>query len=423
VVDIHQLIAALCSDVYCDARRKREVKKILNADRARVDERALLTAAEKTRLAEPNVVDVEHLEQENPFRLPGFRSPVERHTLVHDSFDESLEAFYFWLLDELARADWTVSKLSDTFLATPGSALFSDLFRRQTQAQHETVKLLRDAHALIQDILRTAADHNCEIPAAKVSSCAAGSRSEVETNLLRSKFETLKLYARWLGPYLRQARQFEQNARGDAGLVSVFNTTTVEVTLLARREYSVEEDVDRDELPKLFVKAKRRAYFSVLIIELKLRAAPERSSPGAYGYRGRFELTLTSYALHQEEIMVLQAEIDRENLDDVLATVGGKSSQTLNQILSRLESLVAEPVRAEAPADDPNPFLALLGLQDRETEREKEKGENAAQPHWWSTAKDTDVEAVVRSQAILDARRRCLEFYNLCKAKLRMPIV
>jgi hypothetical protein len=38
--------------------------------------------------------------------------------------------------------------------------------------------------------------------------------------LLRSKTESLKLYARWLGPYLKQARQLEQNAKGSARLLS-----------------------------------------------------------------------------------------------------------------------------------------------------------------------------------------------------------
>jgi len=136
--------------------------------------------------------------------------------------------------------------------------LFSDLIRRQTQAQHEATKLLREAHALIHDILRTAADHNNKILAAEANLAAAGSRSEAETNLLRSKFETLKLYAGWLGPYLRQARQLEQNAHNDAGLLSVFNTAAVEVTLLAERQYPVEEDVDRGELPRMFLKARRR---------------------------------------------------------------------------------------------------------------------------------------------------------------------
>jgi hypothetical protein len=421
VVDIHQLIAALNADAYCDEATRRQVKKLRKEGKAQRIEQTLSTAAGKARLVEPNAVDLEHLEEENPFRLPGFRSPVERHTLVYDSFDESMEAFYFWLLDELAGEDWTVSKLADTFLATPGSGLSSDLVRRQTQAQHEAMKLLREAQALIHDILRTAAVHfDNKSRAAEITLSTAGSRSEAETNLLRSKIETLKLYARWLGPYLRQARQLEHNAHSDAGLVSVFNTAAVEVTLLAEREHSVEEEVDRGELPKMFLKAKRRAYFAVLVIELKLRAAPERISSGAYGYRGRFELMMTSYGLNPEEMTVLREEIDRESLGEVMASVGGKASETLNQLLSQMESLVAEPAKPEAKTDDPNPFLALFGLEDRRSESEGEHRSDAARGHWWSVKGDTDVESVIRSQAILDARRRCLEFYNRCKAKLGM---
>ena len=421
MVDIHQLIGALNPDVYCDPGTRGQVKKLLKASRGSRDEQGLLTAADKTRLVEANTMDLEPLEQENPFRLPGFKSPVERHTLAYDAFDESLEAFYFWLLNELQAESWTVSKLSDTFLATPGSALFADLVRRQTQAQHEATKLLREAQALIGDILRTAASHNWTLPSVEGTLSTDRSRSEGETNLLRSKIETLKLYAHWLGPYLRQARQLEQNARGDAGLVSVFNTAAIEVSLLAEREYPVEEDVDRGELPRMFLKAKRRIYCPVLILELKLRAAPERASPGAYGYRGRFDLTLTSYALNQEEIAVLRGEMDREKLDEVIATVAPKASGTLNQLLQQMESFAPAPVKSESEPDDPNPFLALFGLEDRPSESEAGNTGDTAKVHWWSTAKDTDVELVVRSQAILDARRRCLEFYNRCKAALKMP--
>ena len=420
LVDIHQLIAALNPVVYCEAGTRREVRKILKAGRAQRDEQAFLTAAANAQVVEPNAIDVEHLELENPFRLPAFRSPVERHTLMYDSFDESLEAFYFWLLDELQREEWTVSKLVDTFLATPGPGLFSELGRRQSRAQQDALKLLRDAHALIQEILRQAPDFKRKERSEEEPLAAQDSRAQVERDLLRSKTETLKLYARWLGPYLRQARQLEPNARGDAGLVSLFNTAAVEVTLLAQREYPVEEDVDRGDLPRMFLKANRRAYFSVLIIELKLRAAPERTSAGAYGYRGRFGLTMTSYALNEEELAVLREELDRENLSEVLTSVGGKAGESLNQILKQMESLAAEPVKAGAKPDDPNPFLALLGLEDRRLEQEKKNADDTVEVPWWSVKPDSDIEAVIRSQAILDARQRCLEFYNACKAALKM---
>jgi len=100
--------------------------------------------------------------------------------------------------------------------------------------------------------------------------------------------------------------------------------------------------------------------------------------------------------------------------------VGGKVSQTLNEILGQIESLVAEPVKAEVEPDDPNPFLALFGLEDRQPEKQRNAAGRTTQVSWWSVKADTDVELVIRSLAILDARRRCLEFYNRCKVRLGM---
>ena len=154
-MDVHQFIAAIVPDVFCDVKARREVKNILSEAAKRKDGLGYLNAAEKAQPLEPNQIAIEHLEDENPFRLPGFKSPMERHTLAYDSFDESLEAFYFWLLDELTADGWDVSKLADTFLATPGSGLFAELTRRESRAQQEAAKLLREAHALVRDILRT----------------------------------------------------------------------------------------------------------------------------------------------------------------------------------------------------------------------------------------------------------------------------
>ena len=113
--------------------------------------------------------------------------------------------------------------------------------------------------------------------------------------------------------------------------------------------------------------------------------------------------------------------MDRENLGEVLGTVGGKVSQTLKEILSQFESPVAEPAKTDATPDDPNPFLALFGLEDHQPGREGHATNGAAHVSWWSIKAETDVESVIRSQAILDARRRCLEFYNRCKHRLNMP--
>lgn len=418
-MDIHQLIAAIVPDVFCDVKARREVKNILSEAAKRKE--GCFEAAEKTQPLESNRIAIEHLEEGNPFRLPGFKSPIEQHTLAYDSFDESLEAFYFWLLDELTADGWDVSKLADTFLATPGSGLFAELTRRESRAQQEAAKLLREAHALVRDILRTMSFLKVENKFADEKE-ESQIPSQVEQGLLRSKIESLKLYSRWLGPYLKQARQLEQNAKGTASLVNLFNSAAAEVTLLAQREYPVSEDVDCGELPRFFLKARRRDLFSVLILELKFRAVPERTAGGAYGYRGRFELTMTSYALNADELSALRQELDRDNLDTTMRALGGDSGKGIAELVKQVEALVAGPVKEKEPEpDDPNPFTSLFAFKNSFGSESKkiETGSEPLDP----VVGDSEIEQVIRSQVILDARRRCLQLYNRCKSALRMPVM
>jgi hypothetical protein len=420
-LDINQLIAAIVPDVFCDVKTRREVKNILSKAAKRKEGFGYVEAAEKAQALEPDHIAIEHLEDENPFRLPGFKSPMERHTLAYDSFDESLEAFYFWLLDELTADGWDVSKLADTFLAAPGSGLFAELTRRESRAQQEAARLLREAHALVRDILRIESF-------LKVEYKFAGEREEnqippqIEQGLLRSKIESLKLYARWLGPYLKQARQLEQNTKGTASLVNLFNSALAEVTLLAQREYPIYEDVDRGDLPRFLLQAGPRSMFSVLILEVKFRAAPERTAGGAYGYRGRFELTLTSYAMNGDELGALRRELDRDNLGTTLRALGGDSGKAIAELVKQVETLVAGPVKEKEPEpDDPNPFTSLFAFKETFWGKNKknETGSETIKP----VDGDSEIEKVIRSRAILDARRRCLRFYNRCKTALKMPVM
>ncbi len=192
--------------------------------------------------------------------------------------------------------------------------------------------------------------------------------------------------------------------------------------LLAQREYPVNEDVDRGDLPRFFLQAKRRALLSVLILELKFRAAPERTAGGAYGYRGRFELTMTSYALNADEVVALRRQLDRDNLDTTLRALGGDSGKVITELVQHVETLVARPVKEKEPEpDDPNPFTSLLAFKKTfESESKKiETGSETLEP----VVRDSEIEQVIRSQAILDARRRCLQLYNRCKSALKMPVM
>jgi hypothetical protein len=419
-MDVHQIIAAINPDVFCDTAVRREVKRVLREEMRNKNHSAYLWAAAKARPVEAGKISLEDLEQENPFRLPGFKSPVEKHILVHDSFDDSLEAFYFWLVDELAAEEWTVSKLVDNFAATPGSGLFSEMSRRETRAQQEVMKLLREAHSLAQDILRTAAVHDTEAEEHTSTLSPERSRPAIERSLLQSKIQTLKLYSRWLGPYLKQVRQMGQQTKSKADWPNLFNTAAMEIILLAERHYSVEEDVDAGILPKFVLKASRRPCNPVLVVELKIRAAPERTPGGAYGYRGRIEVVLTSYTLNEQELAVVREEMERDELREVIGVVAGDAAGALSEIVEEVEGLIPGPPKEEEKPDDPNPFTALFDFGKAKATNAAERERDSTNPFPRAIQEDSEMEKALRSQAILEARRRCLDFYGQCKQALKM---
>src|SRR2546423_13210175 len=92
--DIHRLIATINPDVYCDPSVRREVKQMTQD---KLNDLAYVKAAEVARLRESN--QSEDFEVANPFELSGLRAPVERHTIVYDSMEESMESLYFFILD------------------------------------------------------------------------------------------------------------------------------------------------------------------------------------------------------------------------------------------------------------------------------------------------------------------------------------
>jgi hypothetical protein len=139
---------------------------------------------------------------------------------------------------------------------------------------------------------------------------------------------------------------------------------------------------------------------------LKIRAAPERTPGGAYGYHGRIEAVLTNYALNEQELAVVREEIERNALSEVIGAVAGDAVGALNAIVEEIECLVAGLAKKEQERDDPNLFTVLFDFR-------KEKATKAADIERDSTSSsppairgDSDIEQVILTQATLEACRR-----------------
>ncbi len=236
-------------------------------------------------------------------------------------------------------------------------------------------------------------------------------RFEIEKTYLKSQFSSLKLYARWIKPYLRAARELEQRAEATSALVNAFNTSLFELVLLAEGKYKPEDDVDKGELPRKFKRINIRKYSPITIIEFKFRSIPEKHDErGGYAFRGRVELTFTSFALNEDELRVLKEEIQKDDFYDVYRMIEGATDESLGQLKEDLDEFLGEGIEERKESQDVNPFLALFTFFQKK-EKKEEKKETASK----LILPDNRYEKVVRSMAILKARALCRKLYDTYK--------
>jgi hypothetical protein len=249
-------------------------------------------------------------------------------------------------------------------------------------------------------------------------------RYEIEKIYLKSQVNNVKLYSKWAKPYLKAAARLEQRATETSALVTTFNTSLFELTLMGIGEYNPEIDFKRGELPKVFRTANTRKYGQVVIVELKFRSIPERFQQGGYGFRGKATLTFTSFCLNAEERKKLKEQLEWDDFKDVYNLIGGATDESLAQLQTDINELLGENDKKEekksSSSEETNPFSALLSVvtdlfkpSEAKKEEKKEKKEEIAT--------DTDMEKVMRSQAGIEARIRCRKFYDTFKKMNNSP--
>ena len=490
-VDIHNLIAAINPDLYCDSEVKKEVKRI-------VKERGYLAGAEKAKPKKPEFLDLNRISfVNNPYLMLGIKNPIEKHSLAYDNFSQALEPIYFWILDYINKEYRNSEKLIDNFTTSPGSAQFSEMGGRLTRMQDEAMKMMATSGTIIKSILNIVYDlkefkirlslyddlksndkarKNAAVLSLKqlwidqVDAIKRGTTSikglaqsldyvtlidafmvadsldrvkqldlndrvkrileqrvaeffkwleeserelrkrfQIEKLYLKNQVNSVKLYARWIKPYLKASRALEQRASSTSALVSSFNTTLLELTLMGKRPYKMDDDINNNVLPEYFKNKFKKVFNTIVIVEFKYRSAPERVGQGGYGFRGRVEMDFTSYALIDEEIKVLKRELEKDDLGDLIKLVEGTTDDSLAQIQVDLDEFIGdEKDKEDKSSNDVNPFSALFSVFKSEKKSEEE------------IPKDSSMEKIIRSQAILSARVRCRKLYNSYKGANEM---
>ncbi len=504
MVNIHNLIAAISPDVFCDESVKSEVKKIVKSE-------GYQKAAEKSKPIESRDLFNYDAAKNDALKKWGLKSPIEKHKLSYDSPADGLEPVYFWILDFASGAFKEVEKLSDTFASSVGSGHFSELGQRMTLMQQQSTKLLGDVNTVLKSILgilydlkefklklrpydsltskeekeKTAAtlslkqtwmdtvdmkrgqgsinaltagqldfatlrdafmkaesedqinkmDLNDRVKRIliqryfefktwrKESELSLRQRFAIEKNYLKSQVNSLKLYSKWMVPYLKAANQLSQKEMSNASLVNVFNTLMLELTLLAKDKYDPKDDVTTGVLPKMFEKISARKYSPLIIIEFKFRGIPRRvSQRGDWAFGGKTDVEFTSYALNEQELKVLKDEFQKDDFSEMLKLIQGGTDDSIKEMQKDIDEFTdakkEEKKEEKKDIDDTNPFSALFSfMKPKKKEEKKKEDEDLSR----GIKPDNDYEKVIRSQAIITAREKCFSIFDTYKKAHGMP--
>jgi len=438
--------------------------------------------------------------------------PIE-HTLTYESYAETLEPIYYFVLDLMSDLGLETEKLIDNFSPSPGSTEFGEIGARATRMQVQSMEMLKSINAVLRSVLNilydlkelksrletydafNSSDENTKNAAIlglkqiwldkvdinkgnsaiKVMGTTQGgfatlinaflavkdvrdavkidlaepvkriitariqefntwvkesqrelrSRYAVEKNYLRSQVNSLKLYSRWVKPYLFAAKELEQTASKNAALVKSFNRTIIQLTLLGKKELKVKEEAIAGELPYDFAKDSllkklKRNYYSCVLINFVFRAVPQRTQSQAT-YIGRVDINFKGYSLNEDELAKLKQEIERSDLEEVLRLIKGVTDNSLDELQKDIDFFLEEKEetkKEKKTSNGSNPFLALIGYYNKPKEEPKKTEEEKE----IVVKKDTWIESThLRNLTEKKAKETAFNLFNIYKKAHGMP--
>jgi len=251
-------------------------------------------------------------------------------------------------------------------------------------------------------------------------------RYEIEKAYLKSQVNSLKIYSRWVKPYLKASQQLEMKESGrEPSLVNMFNTLRLELTLLGKSKLKVKESALKGELPKEFINEKllksiKRDYYSCILIDFTFRAIPRQGT-----FVGKTTMNFKAYSLNKDELDKINQEIDKSDWGDMLGLIEGATTESLDQLKEDIDSFLTEPTPEEKPKDESNPFKALIGgynkkekkdtLKDTSEKTNEKKKDIIVKPDNWIEKEH------LRKVAAKSAADVCFKLFDIYKKVHNMP--
>ncbi len=208
-------------------------------------------------------------------------------------------------------------------------------------------------------------------------------RYEIEKTYLKSQVNSLKLYSRWVRPYLKTASDLEPKESGRSpALVKTFDTIVLELTLMGKSKLDIANEAAGGNFPKdfasqKFLKGIKRNYYTCILVDFTFRGIPQRvSQQSHYTFGGRAEVTFKAYALNDDELNKFEEEFKKSEVNDVLALIEGSTTESLGQLQNDINEFLEEKTKDEKESkssESSNPFMALIGKYEKKPESKDKK--------------------------------------------------
>lgn len=251
-------------------------------------------------------------------------------------------------------------------------------------------------------------------------------RFEIEKSYLKSQVATLKMYARWVKPYLKAAEQLSMRDNPSAALIKAFDTNLLELQIFAKKALDVKSEATEKNLPESFKNLKlKRNYYSCIFIDFTFRGIPSRIQTregGHYVFGGRVEVGFKAYALNDDEINKMKEIIEEADLNDMLSVAEIQVTESLEQIQDDLKKYL-EPEKEEEKKEKGflESFTEIFSGKKEKKIEEKTKKKKEKAPE--IIKKDSWEESIIRALAEMNAATTCFKVYDVYKKSHGMASV
>lgn len=250
-------------------------------------------------------------------------------------------------------------------------------------------------------------------------------RYEIEKNYLKSQVNSLKLYSKWVKPYLKAASELEQKDMGrNPNLVNSFNSIILQLTLFAKGGVSPEDLAGSGKLPSDLKNLRpkiKKDFYRCILVDFEFRGIPQKVQQQGYAFGGKIIINWRAYALTGEEINALNKAIDKSELGDVMSLIEGSTDESLSQIQDEIdffledkESNKEKEKKEKAKSEGNNPFLALIGYYNK-SEKPKKKEEKNSDDDKIVISSDNGSEKIMRVGTAFEADDTNLTLYDIYK--------